>query len=110
MICRMRGRYKYTLWITLLFSISVSLGNACSVNKKPSPILYKIILVLKKSVWPENLRRLNSERDDKVYHIVPIHLLELPEGIPGKKGQCIQFIFYLKCPDAALAGSYEILQ
>ena len=46
-------------------------------------------------------------RGEKIYDIIPIHLLELPEGTPGKKGQCLQFIFDLKCPEKAQVGVYR---
>ena len=207
--------YRIVLWISLIFTPIVISGNAISADETSSQIVYKAILDLEKSVWPETLRgwrrdqsnepkhfegtpkpeeeragvvafnrnwclytyirsvprgserntpfaikvtpgesepmsvslycledleyvkakigdaetisssawttytvisapmpwkrdwTFGGARGEKIYDIVPIHLLELPEGIPGKKDQCLQFIFDLKCPEKAQAGVYQ---
>ena len=207
--------YGIVLWISLIFTPIVISDNAISANETSSQIVYKAILDLEKSVWPETLRgwrrdqsiepkhfegtpkpeeeragivafnrnwcfytyvrsvpreserntpfaikvtpgesepmsvslycledleyvkakigdaetipssawttytvisvpmpwkrdwTFGGARGEKIYDIVPIHLLELPKGIPGKKGQCLQFIFDLKCPEKAQAGVYR---
>ena len=56
--------------------------------------------------WEKKLIR-TDPCDDKIYDIIPTHLLDLPKGIEGKKNKCLQFIFDLKCPLEAKAGIYK---